>query len=230
MFDGLIWLIAPHGSIIINDIMAYFFGIKFGRKIFGDRPLTELSPNKTWEGFIFGLLSTMILTFSLAPLFASYHYFICPAGTWDPAIRSCPNIMPIFKYTAYPLPSFVTVPFSLIGLNRTTVDLMPFQFHALVYAIFAGLVAPFGGFLASGIKRAYNKKDFDTVIPGHGGLMDRADCQFLMSFFNQVYFLTFIQPAGSTGSILSQIALLSLAQQEEIVKGIQKMVDNHRGV
>jgi phosphatidate cytidylyltransferase len=51
----------------------------------------------------------------------------------------------------------------------------PIQVHAVWLAMFASLVAPFGGFLASGIKRAYGVKDFDSIIPGHGGVMDRMD-------------------------------------------------------
>jgi phosphatidate cytidylyltransferase len=44
-------------------------------------------------------------------------------------------------------------------------------------ACFASLVAPFGGFFASGFKRAFNIKDFGDSIPGHGGMTDRMDCQ-----------------------------------------------------
>ena len=38
-----------------------------------------------------------------------------------------------------------------------------------VLALLASIVGPFGGFLASAIKRAYAVKDFAGVIPGHGG-------------------------------------------------------------
>ena len=34
-------------------------------------------------------------------------------------------------------------------------------------------------------------QDFADVIPGHGGLMDRFDCQMLMAFFSNVYYFTF---------------------------------------
>lgn len=61
-----------------------------------------------------------------------------------------------------------------------TKNIYPVQFHALALSMFASLVAPFGGFLASAIKRAYGIKDFDSMIPGHGGVMDRMDCQLLM--------------------------------------------------
>jgi CDP-diglyceride synthetase len=46
-------------------------------------------------------------------------------------------------------------------------------------AFFASLVAPFGGFFASGFKRAFNIKDFGDSIPGHGGMTDRMDCQYV---------------------------------------------------
>ena len=44
----------------------------------------------------------------------------------------------------------------------------PIQLHALGLSLFASFVAPFGGFLASAIKRAYGLKDFASFIPGHG--------------------------------------------------------------
>ena len=64
----------------------------------------------------------------------------------------------------------------------------PIQIHALWLALFASLVAPFGGFLASAIKRAYGIKDFASIIPGHGGVMDRMDCQFLMALCTWVHY------------------------------------------
>jgi len=216
IFDGLIWLYAPHGLIVINDIMAYFFGIKWGRKIFGDRALTSLSPNKTWEGFLGGLVTTVLLGFFLAPVFASYHYLLCPAGTWDPVTRTCPNLLPIFLYRDYALPADLVAFLKFIGIGLSSVQIMPFQFHVVSLALFASLIAPFGGFLASGIKRAYNKKDFDSTIPGHGGFMDRADCQFLMAFFNHIYYVTFIQPHADASYLLAQIALLTVADQKKI--------------
>jgi phosphatidate cytidylyltransferase len=48
----------------------------------------------------------------------------------------------------------------------TITDYYPIQVHAVWLGLFASLVAPFGGFLASAIKRAYGIKDFDSIIPG----------------------------------------------------------------
>jgi phosphatidate cytidylyltransferase len=36
----------------------------------------------------------------------------------------------------------------------------------MVLAVFASIFAPFGGFFASGFKRAFKMKDFGDTIPG----------------------------------------------------------------
>ena len=51
---------------------------------------------------------------------------------------------------------------------------------ALVIGLMASLLAPFAGFLASGMKRAYQIKDFSNALPGHGGFVDRFDCVLFM--------------------------------------------------
>lgn len=68
-----------------------------------------------------------------------------------------------------------------------TIYTSEFSIHCVVIAIFASLVAPFGGFFASGIKRALKIKDFATLIPGHGGLTDRFDCILVISIFIYIY-------------------------------------------
>ncbi|RCI01713.1 hypothetical protein CU098_003608 [Rhizopus stolonifer] len=64
------------------------------------------------------------------------------------------------------------------------------QYHAVILALYASLVAPFGGFFASAIKRASGLKDFGSFIPGHGGLSDRLDCQLFMAMFVYLYYDT----------------------------------------
>ena len=46
----------------------------------------------------------------------------------------------------------------------------------LMIICFAGsIISQIGDLLASGIKRDHNIKDYGTLIPGHGGIMDRFD-------------------------------------------------------
>ena len=54
VYDGIIWFLLPASLVIVNDCTAYLFGVFFGRT-----PLIKLSPNKTLEGFIGGLVSTI---------------------------------------------------------------------------------------------------------------------------------------------------------------------------
>ena len=95
------------------------------------------------------------------------------------------------------------------------VTLLPIQLHALCLGVFASVVAPFGGFFASGIKRAYQLDDFASIIPGHGGVYDRVDCQLIMGLATQVYFATFIGPSAilSVGRILQLTAALAADDQ-----------------
>jgi len=92
-------------------------------------------------------------------------------------------------------------------------------------ATFASLIAPFGGFFASGLKRTFKIKDFGDTIPGHGGITDRMDCQFIMGFFSYMYYHSFIatNQRVTVGLMLQQVIEgLSEQEQIEVVKGLQK--------
>ena len=76
--------------------------------------------------------------------------------------------------------------------------LMPSKRDAIFLSLAASLVGPFGGFLASMIKRAYAQKDFGSLFPGHGGFVDRLDCQLIMAPL--VFFYRTLVVAGTTTS------------------------------
>jgi phosphatidate cytidylyltransferase len=48
-------------------------------------------------------------------------------------------------------------------------------YFLIVYGILGGLISEFGGLSFSYIKRTRKLKDFGTLLPGHGGVLDRFD-------------------------------------------------------
>ncbi len=101
-------------------------------------------------------------------------------------------------------------------------DGKPIQLHAISLAIFASLVAPFGGFFASGIKRAYGIKDFDSLIPGHGGIMDRMDCQLLMALCAWVHYNAFVD--WETVSVEKLVRMYKAMPEEHHEKFYQQIL------
>lgn len=54
--DGYHYIIIVNMIVMLNDAGAYFGGINFGRH----RANFKVSPNKTWEGYFFGLLTSIV--------------------------------------------------------------------------------------------------------------------------------------------------------------------------
>jgi len=81
-------------------------------------------------------------------------FLICPAETLalTPFMPIHCEMAPAFVPAAYELPAFL----KLLGFS--TIWLNPFQLHACIFVIFASFIAPFGGFFASGFKRAFQIK------------------------------------------------------------------------
>jgi len=177
-------------------------------------------------GFIGAWVCTIVLGFALTNVLMRYKYFICPVNDLGANIFTgleCePN--PVFIPRTYPIPF---IPHNWIWLP-TTVVISPMQFHILIMSTFASLIAPFGGFFASGLKRTFNIKDFGDSIPGHGGMTDRMDCQFIMGFFAFMYYQSFIAVyKASVGSVIeTAITGLTPAEQVEVVKGLAKHLYN----
>jgi phosphatidate cytidylyltransferase len=100
-------------------------------------------------------------------------------------------------------------------------NVLPIQIHALWLGFFASVVAPFGGFLASAIKRAYRIKDFDSLIPGHGGVTDRLDCQFLMALYTWVHYNSFCRLTTiSVPKLLYHYNLMSQLEKQDFLEAI----------
>ncbi|XP_068703938.1 phosphatidate cytidylyltransferase 1-like [Montipora capricornis] len=217
LFEGLIWFFLPVSMVICNDIFAYIFGFFFGRT-----PLIKLSPKKTWEGFIGGGVTTVIYGWLVSHFMCQYQYFVCPiefSGSITDFKTAC-EPSSLYKLTAFNIPAPVKYLLGFGGLSQDDVWLYPMQFHSIILSLFSSLIAPFGGFFASGFKRAFKVKDFGDTIPGHGGLMDRFDCQLLMATFVYVYHNTFIR-APQPHKVLQQVLSLMPEHQLSVYKELQ---------
>jgi len=191
IFEGIFWFFLCTSMIICNDIWAYLFGFFFGKT-----PLIKLSPKKTWEGYLGGGLATLVYAAIITNVMVHYDYLVCPIEyslRQDDILTSECIRNPVFVLTEYLLPKSVQTATNMIGLPMTSVHVYPITFHSLFLATFASLIGPFGGFFASGFKRAFRIKDFGDIFPGHGGFMDRFDCQILMGAFAYTYITTFVR-------------------------------------
>ena len=126
-----------------TDIGAYFCGSVIG----GKKLAPQISPNKTWAGFLGGGLIAVILGGILCVLL-------------------------LLPYTPY------TIPYSIALL------LAPF-------IVFVSIMGQLGDLLESWMKRAAGVKDTGTIIPGHGGLLDRVDSLLLAAPAMCVSFFVF---------------------------------------
>ncbi|WP_394232498.1 phosphatidate cytidylyltransferase [Niallia oryzisoli] len=116
---GLSYIFYSLFIIWATDSGAYFTGRAMGkRKLWPD-----ISPNKTVEGFIGGIVSAVI----------------------------------------------VSIPFGLFSQMDTSVILLAFV------TIFLSVFGQIGDLVESALKRHYQVKDSGTILPGHGGILDRFD-------------------------------------------------------
>ncbi|KAJ7462349.1 phosphatidate cytidylyltransferase [Mycena galericulata] len=172
-------------------------------------------PDMTVEGFVGAFWSTMIFGVVWGTYFMRFEYMTCPVhdlgvGAWS-AMSCTPN--PVFVWHDWQMPGPLALCLTtLLGRSVTTIPYAPYQ-----------LPPAFGGFFASGFKRAFNVKDFGHSIPGHGGMTDRMDCQFLMGVFVYVYHSSLIREHHVTvGSVLQTIVSgLTLEEQLALVADLQ---------
>ncbi|KAH9620131.1 hypothetical protein KSS87_001275 [Heliosperma pusillum] len=203
IFEGMFWFLLPASLIVINDIAAYLFGFFFGRT-----PLIKLSPKKTWEGFIGASVTTIISAFVIANVMGRYDWLTCPRTDLSTGWLYC-DPGPMFKPEFYDFPIWISSWFPWKGIS-----IMPVQWHALCLGLFSSIIAPFGGFFASGFKRAFKIKDFGDSIPGHGGITDRMDCQMVMAVFAYIYHQSFVRTQSfSVETIVDQVAIKLLLPQ-----------------
>lgn len=124
-FWGSVLLLAVYLSVWANDSFAYLVGSKLGRH----KLAPQLSPKKSWEGFLAGLL-------------------------------------------------FSGLAWMLISLIPGVTLALP---QAFAFGVICAAMEVLGDLAESRIKRNVGVKDSGTIMPGHGGLLDRCDSLFLAS-------------------------------------------------
>ncbi|XP_042030319.1 phosphatidate cytidylyltransferase 1-like isoform X2 [Salvia splendens] len=204
IFEGIFWFLLPASLIIINDVAAYIFGFFFGKT-----PLIKLLPKKTWEGFIGASVATVISAFFLANVLGHFQWLTCPRKDLSSGWLHC-DPGTLFKPEEFTLPEWFPEWFSW-----KEISILPVQWHALCLGFFASIIAPFGGFFASGFKRAFNIKDFGDSIPGHGGITDRMDCQMVMAVLAYIYHQSFVVPQNLTLEIIIDQIMMNLSYEEQ---------------
>lgn len=144
---------------MLTDTFAYFIGMKFGKH----KMTPNISPKKSWEGAIGGSIVATII----ASIFAMYYGDIFVVGTFLGDLFNSSGEKTLLDRL-------------LIGSNIS----FEVQFlFAFILTFFATIVSQFGDLMASKLKRHYQIKDFGSIFPGHGGIMDRFDSVMLVSMF-----------------------------------------------
>jgi phosphatidate cytidylyltransferase len=132
-------------SIWINDTMAYIVG-----SLIGKTPLSKISPKKTWEGTIGGILLSVI---AVGLIFSNV---------------SADMVVPKF-HIRFVKESWFIIP------------------------AIAAISGTFGDLLESKLKRMAGVKDSGSLMPGHGGFMDRFDSLLLAIPFVWIYIVFFLK-------------------------------------
>jgi len=128
-----------------GDIAAYYVGRAFGKHKLAPR----VSPGKSWEGAVASVVGAILVGWLL-------FHFMEPIAD---ALRSLHLIItPRFQY----------------GSPESNATHAPIWLVALV-AITVNVCAQLGDLVESALKRGAGVKDSGTLLPGHGGVLDRID-------------------------------------------------------
>ena len=138
-----------------TDIAAYFVGKKFGKHAL----VSRISPGKTWEGVVGGLIAGIIVTLSAV-------YFLREVA---------PSFLRITTLGIHDS-------FALALLTFNSKELILLSSITVIFSII-------GDLYVSIMKREAGRKDSGVLFPGHGGVLDRIDSLMAASIAYYVFIL-----------------------------------------
>ena len=84
--------------------------------------------------------------------------------------------------------AFAVLIMLLLGIGMEHRQLIQINYSRLViYSVVASVVGQFGDLCMSSVKRVCGIKDFGSIFPGHGGMLDRFDSQLMVVPFTLLY-------------------------------------------
>jgi phosphatidate cytidylyltransferase len=150
LWSGALYLLFLMLLVWCGDIAAYYVGRALGKHKLAPR----VSPGKTWEGAVASVLGAVVVGLLL-------FRFINPIAD---AFRSI-HLLSATGYAYYfPRPTRIAVSFAPA----------PWWLVAL-FAVCVNVAAQLGDLVESALKRGAGVKDSGTLLPGHGGVLDRID-------------------------------------------------------
>ena len=148
-------------SIWINDTMAYIVG-----SLIGKTPFSKISPKKTWEGTIGGMILAILVIGFVFPAIVDYYF-------QDGFAPNGPG----------------THEFIFIRYEGTVLQA---GYHWFVIPAIAAIGGTAGDLFESKLKRMANVKDSGHIMPGHGGFLDRFDSLLFAIPFVWLYVKIFL--------------------------------------
>lgn len=134
-------------SVWAGDIAAYYVGRKIGKH----KLAPVVSPNKSWEGAIASVIASILISLVI------FHFF----RQIDGLFASTSSLR-----TYWLFPNTPTVLYPRFSVH---------WIHVIALGIITNVAAQFGDLFESALKRGANLKDSGTLLPGHGGVLDRID-------------------------------------------------------
>jgi phosphatidate cytidylyltransferase len=147
-FGGEYLIVFVLFSVWAGDIAAYYVGRAIGRH----KLAPIVSPNKSWEGAV----ASVVASIAVAILIFHFHQ----------------KINSLFGGRPWPVEEWAL---PLRTLRRVFWFSQASWFNAVVLGALTNIAAQLGDLFESALKRGAGVKDSGTLLPGHGGILDRID-------------------------------------------------------